>query len=96
MTVLDVLRRLDAYPKTLEEFSHKTISGAAVTLVSTIIMIWLLIYEYQSYVTPSISEDLFVDTTRGHKLKINLEIYVPTVSCECKSDIKADNREFFE
>jgi len=82
MTVLDVLRRLDAYPKTLEEFSHKTISGAAVTLVSTVIMVWLLIYEYQSYVTPTISEDLFVDTTRGHKLRINIELRIPTVSCE--------------
>lgn len=84
MTVLDVLRRLDAYPKTLEEFSHKTVGGAAVTLISTIIMVWLLVYEFNAYITPTISEELFVDTTRSHKLKINLELYVPTISCNCK------------
>lgn len=84
MTMLDVLRRLDAYPKTLEEFSHKTVGGAAVTLISTVIMVWLLIHEFNAYITPNISEELFVDTTRGHKLKINLELYIPTVSCNCK------------
>lgn len=84
MNVLDVLRRLDAYPKTLEEFSQKTIGGAAVTLISSVIMIWLLISEFYLYLTPNISEELFVDTTRSNLLKINLELYIPTISCNCK------------
>lgn len=84
MNVLEVLRRLDAYPKTLEEFSQKTIGGAAVTLISSIIMIWLLISEFYIYLTPNISEELFVDTTRSNLLKINLELYIPTISCNCK------------
>lgn len=82
--MLDILRRLDAYPKTLEEFSQKTISGAAVTLISSVIMIWLLVFEFHAYLTPIVSEELFVDTTRSHKLKINLELYIPTISCSCK------------
>lgn len=85
MNRLEMLRRLDAYPKTLEEFSQKTICGAAVTVISSIIMIWLLVYEFYAYITPNITEDLFVDTTRSHKLKINLELYIPTISCNCKS-----------
>lgn len=84
MTVLDVLRRLDAYPKTLEEFRQKTIAGAAVTLISSVIMIWLLISEFYIYLTPNISEELFVDTTRSNLLRINLELYIPTISCNCK------------
>lgn len=84
MKALDVLRRLDAYPKTLEEFSQKTIGGAAVTLISSIIMFWLLISEFYAFITPNISEELFVDTTRSHKLKINLELYIPAISCDCK------------
>lgn len=80
---LEVLRRLDAYPKTLEEFSQKTICGAAVTLISSIIMIWLLIFEFYAYLTPNITEELFVDTTRSHKLKINLELHIPSISCNC-------------
>lgn len=85
MNVFEVLRRLDAYPKTLEEFSQKTICGAAVTVISSIIMIWLLVFEFYAYLTPTISEELFVDTTRSHKLKINLELYIPKISCNCKS-----------
>lgn len=84
MKLFDVLRRLDAYPKTLEEFSQKTICGAAVTLFSTIIMIWLLISEFTAYIQPNISEELFVDTTRTNLLKINLELYIPKISCNCK------------
>lgn len=84
MNALELLRRLDAYPKTLEEFSQKTVSGAAVTLISSIIMIWLLISEFYTYLTPNISEELFVDTTRANLLKINLELYIPAISCNCK------------
>lgn len=84
MNVLEVLRRLDAYPKTLEEFSQKTICGAAVTLVSSIVMIWLLVFEFYAYLTPTITEELFVDTTRSHKLKINLELVIPSISCNCE------------
>ena len=79
-----MLRRLDAYPKTLEEFSQKTIGGAAVTLITSIIMVWLVVSEFHLYLTPNVSEELFVDTTRSHKLQINLEVFVPTVSCDCE------------
>lgn len=34
--------------------------------------------------SPNISEELFVDTSRGHKLQINLDIIVPSISCNCK------------
>lgn len=91
MNVLETLRRLDAYPKTLEEFSQKTICGAAVTLISSIIMIWLLVFEFYAYLTPNISEELFVDTTRSHKLKINLELFIPSISCNCKCVCRPQN-----
>lgn len=84
MVKLDVLRRLDAYPKTLEEFNQKTICGATVTIVSTIIMVWLLIHELYAYMEPNMTEDLFVDTTRSHKLKINLDMVIPSISCDCE------------
>lgn len=84
MARLDILRRLDAYPKTLDEFSQKTICGAAVTVISSVIMIWLLVHEFYAYIEPKISEDLFVDTTRSHKLKINLDMYIPSISCDCE------------
>lgn len=32
--------------------------------------------------TPSVDEQLFVDTTRGEKLKINLDFVFPKIGCD--------------
>lgn len=40
--------------------------------------------EINYYLTPSMSEELFVDTSRGSKLRINLDIIVPSISCDRK------------
>lgn len=40
--------------------------------------------EINYYLTPSMSEELFVDTSRGSKLRINLDIIVPAISCDRK------------
>lgn len=38
--------------------------------------------EFNAYVTPTIEEQLFVDTTRSHKLQINFDLFIPTISCD--------------
>lgn len=81
MKFSEVLRRLDAYPKTMEDISVRTISGATITIVSTILIILLIALEYQAYNSPVVREELFVDTTRNDKLHINLDITVSRVSC---------------
>lgn len=45
-------------------------------------MTCLIISEFNAYLSPNLTEELFVDTTRGHKLKINLDIYIPVISCD--------------
>lgn len=55
-----------------------------VTVISTIIMVLLFISEVSDYLTPNIREELFVDTSRGSKLRINLDIVLPIISCDCK------------
>lgn len=45
-------------------------------------MTFLVLSELNAYLSPEIAEELFVDTTRGHKLKINLDIIIPTISCD--------------
>ncbi|XP_004522348.1 endoplasmic reticulum-Golgi intermediate compartment protein 3 [Ceratitis capitata] len=81
MRIGDVLRRLDAYPRTLEDFSVRTVSGAAVTVISTSIIVMLIFLECLDYIRPKIHEDLFVDTTRNHKLRINLDLTVHSLAC---------------
>lgn len=48
------------------------------------IMIMLFISELRDFMTPNLDEELFVDTSRGSKLKINLDIIIPKISCDCK------------
>ncbi|KAF4526993.1 hypothetical protein B566_EDAN001540 [Ephemera danica] len=79
--VLDGLRNLDAYPKPLEDFSEKTVGGAAVSVISHIIMLFLVLSELNDYLSSSVTEELFVDVSRGSKLKINLDIVVPGIAC---------------
>lgn len=53
-------------------------------------MALLFLSELYTYMSPNISEELFVDTSRGHKLRINFDIVVPSISCSCKYN-KAKN-----
>lgn len=55
-----------------------------VTIISYTIITLLFISELNTYLTPDIIEELFVDTTREPKLQINLNITVPAISCKCK------------
>ncbi|XP_026757403.2 endoplasmic reticulum-Golgi intermediate compartment protein 3 isoform X1 [Galleria mellonella] len=79
--LIDKFKQLDAYAKTLEDFRIKTATGAAITVTGAFIMILLFLSELHTYMSPNISEELFVDTSRGHKLRINFDIIVPTISC---------------
>lgn len=59
----------------------------SVTVTSAVLMVLLLLTELNNYLQPTISEDLYVDTTRSHKLNINLDLTIPRISCNCKDNI---------
>ncbi|XP_055943297.1 endoplasmic reticulum-Golgi intermediate compartment protein 3-like [Argiope bruennichi] len=80
--ISEQIRKFDAYPKTLEDFRVKTFAGAAVTVVSTVIITLLFISELNYYLTPEITEELFVDVSRGEKLRINIDVTFPKVMCD--------------
>lgn len=42
----------------------------------------LVLLEFNAFVTLEVNEELFVDTTRNHKLQINLDITMPRISCD--------------
>ncbi|CAH2066589.1 unnamed protein product, partial [Iphiclides podalirius] len=79
--LINKFKQFDAYAKTLEDFKVKTATGATITVVGVCLMILLFLSELYTYMSPNISEELFVDTSRGHKLRINFDIIVPSISC---------------
>ena len=55
-----------------------------VTVVSGIIMAVLFMSELNYYLTTDVQQELIVDTTRGHKMKIFVDITFPRIGCPCE------------
>ena len=58
------LSRLDAYPKTLEDFRVQTKLGGGLTLCAVGLCLLLFGLETANFMRPELNEELFVDTTR--------------------------------
>ena len=80
-TVVESIRSLDFNPKTLDDFKERTGSGAAVSIVSVCVIFLLVVSELRSYLTPVVSDHLYVDTTRGERIRINVNITFPSMPC---------------
>ena len=66
-----------------------------VTIVSAIIMVILFASELNYYLTREIHPELFVDTAKGQKLKINIDVSFPEVGCSCEFDLPQQNETHF-
>ncbi|XP_015601063.1 endoplasmic reticulum-Golgi intermediate compartment protein 3 [Cephus cinctus] len=84
MKILEIFRLFDVYPKTLEE-RVQTFGGGIVSMISALMMIIFFLCEVEDYLKYNLKEELFVDTSRGSKLRINLDIIIPTISCDLLS-----------
>ncbi|KAJ3153022.1 hypothetical protein HK101_001766, partial [Irineochytrium annulatum] len=80
-----IAQDFDAYAKPLDDFRVKTSSGAAVSIVSYILICLLLISEFVDWQTVQILPSLEVDRARKEKMRINLNITFPKIPCFCMS-----------
>lgn len=80
-SLLGRLRQFDAYPKTLEDFRIKTYGGAAITIISGTLILILFLSELNYYLTTEVRPELFVDTSRGERLLINVDVTFPAMPC---------------
>eukprot|EP01113_Clastostelium_recurvatum_P011202 TRINITY_DN1565_c0_g1_i4.p1 TRINITY_DN1565_c0_g1~~TRINITY_DN1565_c0_g1_i4.p1 ORF type:complete len:395 (+),score=132.82 TRINITY_DN1565_c0_g1_i4:137-1321(+) len=81
MSFFSRFKALDAYPKTLDDFRVRTFSGAIVSVVSTVFILWLFFSEVALYMSTEVQPELFVDTTRGERLRINVDIIFHKLPC---------------
>ena len=79
--VVSMVKALDVYPKTLDDFKERTGSGAAVSIVSLSIIFLLVISELRAYLTPVTTDHLYVDTTRSERIRINVNMTFPSMPC---------------
>ena len=74
--------RLDAFTKTVDEARIRTTSGGTLTMLSLILIVYLVIGEWSAYRRVTITPSLIVDATRGEKMEIHMNISFPRVPCE--------------
>ncbi|KAI7877170.1 endoplasmic reticulum-golgi intermediate compartment protein 3-like protein [Lichtheimia hyalospora FSU 10163] len=87
-------RNFDAYAKTLDDFRVKTTSGATVTVISALIIFYLVLSELIAYQTSIWQPELVVDKSRKDKMTIQFNVTFPKMPCHMLSlDIMDDSGE---
>uniref|UniRef100_A0A8C4QPD8 Endoplasmic reticulum-Golgi intermediate compartment protein n=1 Tax=Eptatretus burgeri TaxID=7764 RepID=A0A8C4QPD8_EPTBU len=84
------LRRFDAFSKPLEDFRVKTCGGAIVTAVSGVLMMVLFVSELHYYMSKEIRSELYVDPSRGQKLRIEVDLEFPHLPCMYADNIDVE------
>nr|ACO12194.1 Endoplasmic reticulum-Golgi intermediate compartment protein 2 [Lepeophtheirus salmonis] len=81
-TLDKIVKELDAFPKVPETYVEKTASGAAISIITTILVIVLLCSETSYFMDPGINFRFIPDTDFKSKLEINVDI---TIATPCKA-----------
>ncbi|SLM40050.1 copii-coated vesicle membrane protein [Lasallia pustulata] len=74
--------RLDAFTKTVEDARVRTTSGGIVTIVSLLVVFYLVWGEWSEYRRIVVHPELIVDKGRGEKMEIHLNVSFPRIPCE--------------
>ncbi|KAL4479478.1 hypothetical protein ABPG72_011800 [Tetrahymena utriculariae] len=71
------------YRKLPSDLTEPTLSGAIVSIVSTLIMLILFISEFNGYLSVEENSEMFVDVAQGgQKIRVNLDIDFPQFPCD--------------
>ena len=81
MSFFSSIRKFDAYTKPVEDFRERTVSGAVITILCTILCLALFVSELSYYMTTEIISELQVDNSRGRKMVINLDVTMTHLPC---------------
>ncbi len=80
------LKSMDFYRKVPREFSEGTIGGSVISILSTLLIAFLLLSEIGAYTTSRFDTKVVVDRSiDGELLRINFNLSFPALSCEFAS-----------
>ncbi|ODV59250.1 retrograde cargo receptor ERV46 [Ascoidea rubescens DSM 1968] len=82
ITSRNKLVNFDAFAKTVEDARIRTTSGGIVTLVCFILVVCLIINDWNEFRTIVIRPELVVDRDRAKRLDINVDITFPNLPCD--------------
>eukprot|EP00945_MAST-04E_sp_MAST-4E-sp1_P007337 g7337.t1 len=80
-SISDTLPKLDLFPKIDKEYQVRSEQGGAISIVTYIIMFALFCSEFTAYTTTTVTEHLKVDSKAEGRLKININLTFPRLSC---------------
>ena len=81
MSFFASIRKFDAYSKPVEDFRERTVTGAVITILCSILCLILFISEVKFYMNTEIISELQVDNSRGRKMAINIDITMNKMPC---------------
>ncbi|XP_055783845.1 endoplasmic reticulum-Golgi intermediate compartment protein 1-like [Salvelinus fontinalis] len=84
--VFDV-RRLDIYRKVPKDLTQPTYTGAVVSIICCIFMLFLFLSELKGFIATEIVNELYVDDpdkNSGGKIDVSLNISLPNLHCDCE------------
>lgn len=80
-SILENLKDFDAYAKPLEDFQVRTISGAAVTVVSLVLVFLLLSSEFNDWLSREFIPSIRIDPGRKEKMAVYVDVSFPHLPC---------------
>ncbi|EPS71314.1 hypothetical protein M569_03444, partial [Genlisea aurea] len=80
-----VLKSIDAFPRTEDHLLRKTKSGALVSIVGLVVIATLFVHELTYYLTTYTVHQMSVDLKRGETLPIHINMTFPSLPCDVLS-----------
>ncbi|KAF6214265.1 hypothetical protein GE061_009005 [Apolygus lucorum] len=77
------LKDFDAYYKPIEDYHERTFIGGTVSILCWLTILFLTSLRcYEFFTVKEVTQSIFVDSSRNPKLRINLDIIIPRISCD--------------
>ena len=78
---MDKLKAFDAYARPAEEFRVRTVSGALISLVCSVVITVLVLGELRYYLAVQVRPEITLDQSLGERLNISFDVTFPHVGC---------------